>query len=407
MEILIFSQYFWPENFHINDLARNLKKFGNDVTVLTGKPNYPDGKVKEGYRVFGFQKENWNDIKIYRVPILMRGNSNSLNLILNYFSYIFSALLFSPFILRKHTPSIILVYGVSPIFQVIPALFLGRIKKIPVVLWVQDLWPESIQANGFINSSFLLNLIDFFVRFCYKHVDSVLVQSKGFIPNLSKKIKSKKIIYFPNSVSHLFYKSSDVKVSPIKSLNSGFTVLFAGNIGIAQSIKTIISAAKFIEKYPKIKIIIMGSGSQLNFLKIRIAEDRISNIFLEKRQPIELMPKILKKASVLLVSLNDDPILNLTVPNKLQAYLAVGKPIIACLNGEGASITSKSRAGIVCRAEDPEGLAASIIRLYNMTKKERDLLGRNGRNYFNKYFNQDILTFFLIRHLKTLIKRKK
>ena len=407
MNILIFNQYFWPENFRINEVAHSLTLHGHYVDVMTSKPNYPEGRIFEGYSIFGNSKEIWRNITIYRVPIIPRGFKSSLRIALNYTSYLASALLLAPWILRKNKYDVIFVYAPSPVFQVIPASFLGWLKGVPVVLWVQDLWPQSAEATGYIKSTWLLKMLEKFVRFSYAHTDLILVQSKAFINPVSKLAPKIPVLYYPNSVDKDFYAPKQIDISNIDSLESGFSILFAGNVGEAQSIETIVLAAEELLPYKEIKIVIIGIGSKIDWLSEEIKHKSLDNIFLEGSYPVEAMPTLMRKASVLLVSLTDQPIFGLTVPNKVQAYLAVGRPIVASLNGEGARIVNEAKAGLSVPAEDSKGLAEAILKMYRMTDDERLQLGENGRAYFKDNFDEDALIDDLIKYFECLVAKDK
>jgi glycosyltransferase involved in cell wall biosynthesis len=407
MKLLIFNQYFWPESFRINEIAESINSRGLEVDVMTGKPNYPGGEFFSGYDACGFKKEVWKNISIYRLPIFARGNKSALRLMLNYLSYILSAILFAPLILRKKKYDLIFVYGVSPIFQVIPASFLGWLKDVPVVLWVQDLWPQSAEATGYVKSAWLLKILEKFVRFSYSHTDLILVQSQAFIDPVSKLAPKIPVLYYPNSVGKDFYTPKELDVPDIDSLKSGFSILFAGNVGEAQSMETIVSAAEELLPYEEIKIVIIGSGSKIDWISKEIKQKSLGNIFLEGRYPFETMPALMRQASVLLVSLTDQPIFGMTVPNKVQAYLAVGRPVIASLNGEGARIINEAKAGLSVPAEDAKGLAEAILTMYRMTDEERLQLGKNGRAYFKENFDEDALIDELIKHFECVIKKEK
>jgi glycosyltransferase involved in cell wall biosynthesis len=406
MKILIFNQYFWPESFRINEIACALKSRGHEVEVMTGKPNYPDGVFFSGYSACGFKKEYWRDIPIYRIPMLARGSRGYVKLALNYFSYIVSGIVFAPWLLRTKKYDVIFVYAPSPIFQAIPASFLGWLKNVPVVLWVQDLWPQSAEATGYVKSPCLLKIIEKFVEFTYAHTDLLLVQSKAFIEPVSKLAQNVPIAYYPNSVEKEFYSPQAISAPYIESLQSGFTVLFAGNVGNAQAMGTIISAAKRIQTYAEIKIVILGSGSKSDWVKQQIIEKKITNLYLEGRFPVEVMPILMRQATVLLVTLKNQFIFELTIPSKIQAYLAVGKPIVACLNGEGAKVVTQANAGVAVIAEDEEGLAQAIVKLYKTPKLERDQMGVNGRAYFKMHFDEEKLTAELIEHFEMVISKK-
>jgi len=406
MKALIYTQYYWPESFRINDVAKALSENGIIVDVLTGKPNYPKGTVYSGYREWGLQHEVRDGIHIHRIPLLSRG-SGGLRLALNYLSFVISGLFFSPWLLRKNKFDVIFVYAPSPILQAIPASFLGWLKGVPVVLWVQDLWPQSAEATGYVKSGWVLKLIEKLVRFTYSHTDLLLVQSKAFIEPVSILAPNIPIAYFPNSVEDEFYSPQAIDAPKIESLQSGFTVLFAGNVGVAQSMETIVAAAERLRAYPEIKIVILGSGSRDDWVKQQVAEKKLSNLYLEGRFPVETMPILMRQASALLVTLTNQPVFELTIPSKIQAYLAVGKPIIACLNGEGGRLITEAKAGIAVKAEDAMGLAQAIIKLYETSEVERGQMGVNGRAYFKQHFDEQMLTVELIKHFETLISKNK
>ena len=402
MKILIFSHYFWPESFRINELACSLKARGHEIEVITGKPNYPEGKFFSGYTAWGIDKEFWRDIPVYRLPMLARGNKGAFKLAINYCSFIISGLLLAPLLVRRAKYDVIFVYGVSPIFQSIPASFLGWLKGVPVVLWIQDLWPQSAEATGYIKSPFLLKLLNNFVRFTYAHTDLLLVQSKAFIEPIAELAPNIPCAYYPNSVEKEFYSPKHIIAPFIKPLQSDFTVLFAGNVGEAQSMKTILAAAEKLQKNTEIKIVILGSGSKLEWVAQQKSDKKLTNLYLEGRFPVETMPVLLRQASVLLATLANQPIFEMTVPNKIQAYLAVGKPVIACLNGEGAKLIRQAKAGIAVKAEDSADLVRAIIKLYQMSESERAQMGTNGRAYFKKHFDGEMLTTQLIEHFEKL-----
>lgn len=406
MNILIFNQYFWPENFRINEMAYALKTQGHEVEVMTGKPNYPEGRFYQGYATYKITSEIWRGIPIHRMPIFARGSKSAIKLSLNYLSFIISGLLFAPWILKGKKYDVIFVYAPSPVFQVIPASFLGWLKGIPVVLWVQDLWPQSAEATGYIKSPLLLKLLQILVRFTYSHTDLLLVQSKAFVEPISKLSSGIPIAYYPNSVEKEFYAPTISSTVEINSLKTGFSVLFAGNVGTAQSMESIVKATEKLQAYPEIKIVIIGSGSKSDWLAKEVIDKKLINIYLEGRYPVEVMPSLMRQASALLVTLTNQPIFELTIPSKIQAYLAVGKPIIACLNGEGARIVNEAKAGITVDAENDEGLAEAILKIYRMTQSEREQIGENGRVYFKKHFDEEMLTNDLLTHFEMLIKKK-
>ena len=193
MKILIISHYFYPENFKINDIALGLKSKGHELTILTGKPNYPKGRFYHRYSFFNMNFEEWKGIEMYRCCVIPRGNGSSFKLFLNYISFALSSLIRILFIRKKFDK--IFVYQPSPITVGIPAVFSKFIFKAPVYFWVQDLWPQSLSAAGGINNSLLLNLVDQVTRGIYSFCDRIFVQSKAYPLFIKPKVNLEKIKY--------------------------------------------------------------------------------------------------------------------------------------------------------------------------------------------------------------------
>jgi glycosyltransferase involved in cell wall biosynthesis len=409
MRVLIVSQYFWPENFRINAIVESLVARDIEVEVLTGKPNYPDGTIATGYQVMGYQEEEWNGAIIHRVPLIPRGKKSHIGLISNYLSFIISGCLIGSWILRKKQYDVVFVYGLSPILSAIPALLIGKIKKINVITWIQDLWPESLSATGYIKNKLILKLVEKIVRFIYKRSDLLLIQSHAFDAPVRELASNTPIMYYPNSVDEFFSSSThdDVEIPSISSLTDSFSVMFAGNIGAAQGIDVIVEAASVLQKNTNIQFIVLGDGSCRKEMMSLAETKGLKNIQFPGRFPVETMPAFMKKASVLLVTLTDQPIFKVTVPNKIQAYLAVGKPIIACLNGEGARVVEEAGAGVSTTAEDAQKLAEAVTLMYEKSEEELTKFGNNGRLYYEKHFNHENLVEQLINILKSqLIKEE-
>ncbi len=408
MKVLIVSQYFWPESFRINEVARDLKKSGHEIEVLTGMPNYPEGIFYQGYSGAKPMEELWNDIQVHRLPMIARGKSNKYKLVLNYLSFIISGLLFGPLLLRKKKIDVIFVYAPSPIFQVIPASFIGWLKRIPVVLWVQDLWPQSVSATGHIESKLALKMLEKAVSFAYQHTDLILAQSVAFIPQIKRlSPPGTPVKYLPNSVDDSFMSPEPVHQVSIKALETGFNVMFAGNIGSAQAIETIVDAAEKLKSNAQIKLVIVGRGSKLDWLKAQINSRQVNNIVLAGHHPVDAMPHLLRQASALLVTLAKQPIFELTIPSKIQAYLASGKPVIACLDGEGARIVQEAKAGLTVPAENADLLVEAIMQLYETQQNDLEQMGLNGQNYFKMHFQHHLVMHSLITYLQKAIQQKQ
>lgn len=388
MKILIVTQYFWPENFKINDIALGLKENGHEVEILTCKPNYPSGKFYYGYTFFNKRVEFWNNIKIHRSSVIPRGKGKGLQLFLNYISFAILGSIRALFIRSKFDK--IIVFEPSPITVGIPAIFAKYIFKAPIFFWVQDLWPASINAGGGINNKVIIKIFDWITRIIYNHSTKILVQSKAFIPYiLNQNIDLKKIEYYPNTTENFYqFKQPDLKL--LSSLPNGFKIIFAGNIGEAQSFDTLLSTAKLLKEENKLVYwLILGDGRMKDYVKKKITEFGLEdNFLLLGSYPSDKMPDFFSCADVLIVSLKKDPIFSLTIPSKVQSYMACGKPIIASLDGEGSRIIEEAKAGFISGAEDALALKDSINKALALPAVELLQLGINARNYFEKEFER-------------------
>lgn len=393
LRILITTQHFYPENFRINSVAKSLVDLGYDVDVITGLPNYPSGKVFPGYLKSWLKFETYRGINIFRVPIFARGNASDVRLVLNYLSYIFSACFFGYWKLKKKY-DVVFCYGTSPILQAIPAILLAKKNQASLLLNVQDLWPESVSATGRINSPFAIKLLSKIVHWIYKRVNVLLVQSEAFRGAILKLSPGTDVVYWPNSVDPLFYSEQSKKVpSSLATIFSedAFTVIFAGNIGSAQSIRTIVHAAYLLKSEAEIKIVLVGDGSMREWALQQKVKKGITNLFIPGSFPEDQMPSIYQKSSCLLVALTDRPIFNLTIPNKIQGYLALGRPIIGSVNGASAKIILDAKAGLVAPAENSQILAEKILEMSKMSNHDLEAYGLNGKRYFMQYFEHDQL----------------
>ncbi len=408
MHILIVSQYFWPENFRINELSLSLKDKGHQVTVLTGQPNYPEGRFFKGYGSFFQNKEDYSGVKIIRVPVIPRGKGGSLRLIINYFSYVFSAGILGPVLCRKKY-DIIFVYEPSPITVGIPAIVMKKIKKAPIMFWVQDLWPETLSAVGSIHSKKILKIVGLLVRFIYFQCDRILIQSKSFRSSVEKYTSDpEKISYFPNSAEKLYQPLKVKSDAPEgRLMPEGFKVLFAGNIGAAQGFSSILDAAEVLKEYKNIHWLILGDGRMRAWVEHEIIKRGLDETFhLLGKHPIETMPRFFSCADILLVTLKKDPIFSLTIPAKLQSYLACGKPVIAALDGAGADVVEESKSGLVCLPDDSKGLAAAVLKMYGRSEEKRKKMGQNGRKFFEAFFESEMLVNKLETWMKEFLEKQ-
>lgn len=392
MKVLVVSQYFWPENFRINDLVLGFCERGLEVDVLTGKPNYPNGVFHENYSFFGKRKEVWNDITIYRSPLIPRGKGGGLRLMINYLSFSFFATMKLLFHKKKY--DLIFVYEPSPITVGIPAVIFSKKTKTPIYFWVQDLWPESVSVAGQIRNKSVLKALNRLTCWIYNNSKRILIQSEGFRNYILKQdIPDERIRYYPNSTESLFKKVVPSKKFKDLMPNAPFSIMFAGNIGEAQDFENILETSRILkEKNENIHFVILGDGRKKAFVESKIREYGLDDTFhLLGSYPVETMPEFFALADGLLVSLKKNPIFSLTIPSKVQSYLACGKPLIAALDGEGAKIIKDAKAGFVSPPGDSKRLAEVILKLYEMKKEDRSILGTNARAYFDQNFEREML----------------
>ena len=390
-KILFICQNFWPEPFRSTDIADCLHEAGFDIEVLTGLPSYPKGKIFENYSFFSVGSEKSpKGYTVYRVPTFPRGNNSKIRIILNYLSFIIFGCLFGSYFLRKKKFDLIMVFAPSPIFQSLVGIFFKKFKKIKLITWVQDLWPESLEATGTIKNKLILGIIKVFVKWTYHKNDYLLAQSKSFEESIKLIANKIPIAYCPN-IGELLLEKQNLNYKIDVKLEKNFNVIFAGNLGKAQSLNTIIEAADILKNHEDISFGIFGDGSAKNQVKEKIKKLNLKNIKLYGSYEAKYMPDLYSKASVLLVSLKKNTILSKTIPGKLQSYLNTGKPIIASLDGEGSRIIIESKAGFACEAENAKMLAEKVLNLYSKKPEELIEIGKSGKKYYKEHFSSEVI----------------
>ncbi len=393
MKILLVSQYFWPESFRVNDLVRAWQERGHRVTVLTGIPNYPEGRPYTGYSAFGPAAERFGDSRVVRVPLLPRGRGNRLRLAVNYLSFALSASLLGPVRCRGRFDCVF-VYQLSPVTVGIPGAVLRRLRGVPMALWVQDLWPETLTAIDAVRSPLLLGIVRRLVRWIYRRCDLLLVQSRGFVSAVEKcGADPVRVRHLPNW-SESFYRPVEVAADAPEraALPRGFVALFAGNLGDAQSLETILEAAERLRDAPQIQWVLLGEGSRRRWLEREISRRRLGeSVHWLGAHPAESMPRWLCAADALVITLRAGDAISRTVPTKLQSYMACGRPILGALDGEGADIVRHAGAGLIGPAGDAAELAANALALAGRSAADRAAMGRAGREYFLGYFEREAL----------------
>ena len=387
MNILLVTQYFHPENFKSNDVAFEMTRRGHKVTVLTGLPNYPQGKVYNGYGIFRKRKEVIDGVTVYRTLVIPRGKGGGVMLALNYLSWAFIASIWAFFMSIFKKYDAVIVHETSPITQGFPALIVKWLRRTPIYFWVLDLWPESLESAGGVKNKWVLGFFTWVTKLMYRNSKKILMSSRGFRESiLDKGDFEDKLVYFPNWAEDVFTNAEDVDVP---DLPEGFKVMFAGNLGEAQDMEAVVAAAEIL-KTTSVKIILVGDGRRREWVEQQIKTRGLENVlYTLGRYPLSAMPAFFNKADVLFLSLKDEYIFSLTVPAKLQAYMASGKPVVAMMNGEARNIIEDAGCGYSCPAGDSKGLAEILLRMSQADKNELADFGLRGKQYFSEHFSKD------------------
>jgi glycosyltransferase involved in cell wall biosynthesis len=381
--ILIVAECFYPEEFKINDIALSWKRKGYEVDVLTLTPTYPKGRVFEGYRNKFFYKDQYNGINIYRVFAITGYRESLFKKLLKYINFMIIGSIISLFIGKKY--DYVFGFNIGSLTSMLPAVTVSKIKKIPLTLWIQDLWPESVYGYGFKKNIVVSFLLDRFVRVVYRSANSIAITSKGFEKKIRFFIRNDmKLHYLPNWPDDL-----DLTLNPYKFSNQdrvNFT--FAGNIGRIQNLENIISAfSSLSEKYiRKAQLNIIGDGSYLKDLK-RMNE--CDNIIFHGNKPRKDMGKYYKGSDFLIVSLIDKPIYSHTVPAKTQTYILANKPILAIINGETAEIVRNNNLGYCAKPNDLEDIREVFMKSIDTSRIVLSKFSKNSKFLLDKKFNKE------------------
>ena len=395
MNILIISQHYWPENFRITDIAEALVSLGHHVTVLCGLPNYPKGYIFNDYKYGKNRTQEHNDVKIIRAKEIGRRN-NFLFRFLNYWSYPHYA---SKMIKKLDKDfDVVYVQMSSPIMITDPALKYAKKYNKKVVMYEMDLWPESLLAGGITNKSFIYKHYKKVSSKIYSQCDKILVTTKEHIPYIKglSRCKDLDIEYLPQYADTIFEKSNFGSED-----NGVIDLMFAGNIGKAQSVDTIIKAAALLKDNLRFKFHIVGSGSELGNIKKLATELKTDNVVFYGQKPLEDMPELYKISDVMLVTLEDKQYANMTIPGKVQSYMAVGKPVIGAINGSCANFIRNNGVGFACPSGDSEALA-NLIK--GLDIKELQMIGEHSKDVYLKKYCKSI---FMKRLISTLESMKK
>lgn len=387
MRLIIFTNHFYPESFRVNDIAFDRVQRGDRVTVMTGIPDYPEGHFHKGYSLFKKRVEYVNGVKVVHVPLFPRGSGGKIRMVLNYASSVFFFFFYGWYQALFHRYDAVFVHDTSPAFISLPAKTVSKVQKIPLYHWILDMWPESLTAGG-INGGKFYTLIHKMMKGIYKWDTEILITSKGSRKLLNERgVSDEKITYLPNWNDDAI---SSVNESVLPPLPDGFIVMFAGNLGFAQNMENLLAAANELKDEKDIHWVFVGDGRKKPWMDEYVKEHQLEDtVHLLGRYPIETMGAFFKRADVMLVALNNVLVFNLTLPAKVQAYMAAGKPILASLCGEGTDIIKDANCGWSVPSNEYKDLAAKVSEIAKLDKKELAALGQNARNYYVQNFTRE------------------
>lgn len=386
MKNLVICQYYKPEPFRISDICEELVKLGHSVTVVTGNPNYPEGNIYDDFYGEDFKKhqdEICSGVNVHRCKIVPR-KTGSIFRVLNYYSYAIKSTMYT----RKleNDFDVVLVNQLSPVMMAYAGLSYKKKHNKKLLLYCLDIWPESLSTMGIKKGNIVYSLFHKISRSIYEKSDEILITSKTFEDYLSKEfnIDKEKITYLPQYAESLFSEKSKI----VKTKSEVKNFVFAGNIGIAQNLKTVILAADKLQN-EKVHFHIVGSGLELDNLKKLSASLNLKNVTFHGRKPITDMPYYYHMADAMLITLYNHSVMSSTLPGKMQSYMSAGKPVIGAIDGETQKIIDMAKCGFCGNSENPDDLAQNIIKFINLTAEEISQMGKNSYDFYDENFSKE------------------
>ena len=376
MKILVVCQYYAPEPFRITDICEELVQRGHEVTVVTGVPNYPMGEIYPEYQKGQRRHEVVNGVTIHRCYTIGRRKGVFFRF-LNYYSYAISSTRYLKKMQDRY--DVVFVNQLSPVMMANGALAYKKKHHVPVVLYCLDLWPESLISGGIGRNSIIYKYFDRVSGKIYRNVDKILITSQSFAEYFKEKYGIE-TTYLPQYAEALF-TPEQCRKEPDEYID----LMFAGNIGAAQSVQTIIKAAELTADIPNLRWHIVGDGSELDNMKNLAA--KLDNVIFHGRKNLDEMPKYYAMADAMLVTMQKDPVLSMTLPGKVQTYMAAGKPIIGAIDGETKLVIEEAQCGFCCDAEDAVGLGENVRQFVNCNKQS---FAYNVREYYEAHFDSAV-----------------
>jgi glycosyltransferase involved in cell wall biosynthesis len=372
-------------------MACELVKRGHQVLSITGFPNYPSGKIYPGYRQRLWWQEEIDGVPVLRLPLYPDRSRSGVRRALNFLSFAASTSLLGPIL--SGPADVMWVYH-PPLTIGIPAWWIGLLRRVPFVYEIQDMWPETLMATGMMRSRIALAMLDRLARFIYDRAAAITVISPGFKRNLiAKGVPADKIHVIPNWADEDLYRPVplDQALADKYGFTGRFNVVFAGNMGFAQGLDTVIEAAHQLSDLPEVQFVFIGDGVDEARLQRMVVEQQVGNVRFLGRHPAEQMPHFFALADALLVHLKRDPLFEITIPSKTLAYMACGRPILMAVAGDAADVVRDAGAGLTCTPQDPKALADAVRTLHTMPVAERERMGQAGREAFLNYYTRRVL----------------
>lgn len=381
--VLLLSQWFEPEpTFKGMLFARELRRRGYEVEAVTGFPNYPGGRIYPGYRLGWRRKETIEGISVARLFLYPSHDSSPVKRIATYASFAFSALIYCLFSAEK--PDVIYVYQLPT--AAFAAVIAGKIRGVPVVFDIQDIWPDTLRATGMVGNENVLRWVGRALQWIYSRATAIVVLSPGFRRVLITR-------GVPESKLSVIYNwcDADALSNPGATELEGmpgpefFRIVFAGNMGKAQSLDSILEAAAQLESsHPRIRFVLIGGGVELPRLRAAAEREGRTNVVFVPRLPMNRVGAYLRAADAVLVHLKDDPLFSITIPGKTQAYMALGKPILMAVAGDAADLVREAGCGVAASPGEPASIAAAAISLAELSADELRRMGDRGADYYRE-----------------------
>ena len=385
MRILVVSQYFWPENFRINDLVFEWKSKGYEVEILTGKPNYPGGKIFKNYKDNPNEYQFFKECKIHRVPIILRGSASKFDLLINYMSFLINAFFYSIIFLRKKNYDIVFTFATSPVTVGLLSIFISKLTRSKTVIWVLDLWPDIIYELGIIKNKFILFILKKIVIYMYRNSGYIYAQSNSFLLEIAKVTNRDKIDLLHSWPEKINF-NCDQRSNLLEYKDDYLNIIFAGSIGETQNLKELVSVFKELVK-EKVRLIIIGDGREKSDLENLVKSNKLNSIIFIDQQPLNKIPELVLHADILLLSLKVGKVGSYTIPGKFSTYLKFGLPILCHAKGEVSEIVKNNNFGLCSNPGDTNTLKKNILSLKDLKDKNKIDIFKNSKNF--ELFNFD------------------